>query len=98
VAFPDTARLRHIAWLGHRTLPYALSLAGAPAQDVRVELDGPSGERWVFGPADAPSSITGAAGAFCRVGAQRLAPERSGLATSGPAGALALRVLRNYAA
>ena len=32
IAFPDTERLRHIAWLAHRTLPYALSLAGqAPA-------------------------------------------------------------------
>ena len=26
--FPDTDRLRHIAWLAHRTLPYALSRAG----------------------------------------------------------------------
>ena len=23
--FPDTGRLRHIAWLAHRTLPYAMS-------------------------------------------------------------------------
>ena len=29
IDFPDTSRLRHIAWLAHRTLPYALSLAGA---------------------------------------------------------------------
>src|SRR5437868_12459671 len=29
--FPDTDRLKHIAWLAHRTLPYALSLAGQPA-------------------------------------------------------------------
>src|SRR5690242_4458946 len=36
--FPDTDRLRHIAWLAHRTLPYALSLAGEPAAAVRCEL------------------------------------------------------------
>ena len=30
--FPDTGRLRHIAWLAHRTLPYALSLAGEPTR------------------------------------------------------------------
>jgi hypothetical protein len=53
---------------------------------------------WAFGSADAPSSIRGSAGAFCRVGAQRLKPEDSGLETSGPAGATALKVLRNYAA
>ena len=28
IDFPDTSRLRNIAWLAHRTLPYALSRAG----------------------------------------------------------------------
>jgi hypothetical protein len=65
---------------------------------VRVELTGPDGAAWRFGPADAPSVISGQAGAFCRVGAQRLAPAESGLTTTGPHGATALRVLRNYAA
>ena len=50
--FPDTGRLRHIAWLAHRTLPYALSLAGEPAAAVRCELTAPDGEQvWRFGPA-----------------------------------------------
>ena len=44
------------------------------------------------------SVITGDAGAFCRVGAQRLAPVESGLVTRGPYARLALQVLRNYAA
>ena len=26
IPFPDTDRLRHIAWLGHGTLPYAFGL------------------------------------------------------------------------
>ncbi|MGP4102851.1 hypothetical protein [Nonomuraea sp. KM90] len=26
IPYPDTARLRHIAWLGHRTLPYAFEV------------------------------------------------------------------------
>ncbi len=98
IRFPDTARLRHIAWLGHRTLPYALSLVGEPAQEVRAELTGPNGEHWTYGPDDAASTISGSVGAFCRVGARRLAPEESGLVTTGPVGALALKVLRNYAA
>ncbi|MGD0244273.1 MAG: maleylpyruvate isomerase family mycothiol-dependent enzyme [Streptosporangiaceae bacterium] len=97
--FPDTGRLRHIAWLAHRTLPYALSLTGAPTVAVRCELTAPDGvEVWRFGPQDAESAITGAAGEFCRVAAQRLDPARSGLAASGPHGATALRLVRTYAA
>ena len=97
IAFPDTDRLRHVAWLAHRTLPYAFSLAGVEGGDVHCRLTGPNGDTWEYGPVDAGSTITGSAGAFCRVGAQRLAPERSGLVASGPHGAAALRVLRNYA-
>jgi uncharacterized protein (TIGR03084 family) len=93
----DTARLRHIAWLGHRTLPYAFSLAGVTVVDVRCELVGPGGERWDFGPESAPSRVSGPAGDFCRVGAHRLAPDRSRLETGGPEGTTALRLLRNYA-
>jgi uncharacterized protein (TIGR03084 family) len=97
--FPDTDRLKHIAWLAHRTLPYALSLAGEPAAPVRCQLTAPDGEQvWSFGPADAESAITGAAGEFCRVAAQRLDPARSGLQASGPHGATALRLVRTYAA
>jgi uncharacterized protein (TIGR03084 family) len=114
IEFPDTERLRHIAWLAHRTLPYALSLAGQPPVAVRCELTGPDGtgpdgpspdgpaldgaDTWRFGPADAESAITGTAGEFCRVAAQRLDPAKSGLRASGPHGATALRVLRTYAA
>jgi uncharacterized protein (TIGR03084 family) len=98
VAFPDTDRLRHVAWLAHRTLPYALSLAGDESHDVYCELSGPSGDTWTFGPPDADSAIRGPAGEFCRVGAQRLTPEASHLSTEGPHGSAALRALRNYAA
>ncbi|MFC4585051.1 maleylpyruvate isomerase family mycothiol-dependent enzyme [Sphaerisporangium corydalis] len=98
LGYPDTDRLRHVAWLGHRTLPYAFAVAGEQGGPVRCELTGPSGEVWRFGDADAPSVITGTAGEFCRVGAQRLAAKDSSLTTEGPYGAAALRVLRNYAA
>ena len=97
--FPDTDRLKHISWLAHRTLPYALSLAGEPTAVVRCELTAPDGaEIWRFGSPDAESAITGTAGAFCRVAAQRLDPARSGLQASGPHGATALRLVRTYAA
>ena len=97
IDFPDTDRLRHVAWLGHATLPYAFALAGDEAHPVHCELVGPHGDVWRYGPVDADSTITGPAGAFCRVGARRLAPEDSGLVASGPHGEAALRVLRNYA-
>jgi uncharacterized protein (TIGR03084 family) len=98
IPFPDTDRLHHIAWLGHATLPYGFAVAGEEPGDVFCELTAPDGTTWRFGPADADSTITGAAGAFCRVGAHRLPPEESGLVTTGPHGWAALRVLRNYAA
>ena len=97
VAYADTVRLRHIAWLGHATLPYAFRLGGLDPAPVAVELSGPQGEIWTFGPSDAASRITGPAGDFCRVGARRLKPEESRLAATGPAGADALRLLRNWA-
>lgn len=97
--FPDTDRLRHIAWLAHRTLPYALALAGAGEHPVSCALTAPDGTSvWRYGPDDAESAITGPAGAFCRVAAQRLRPAESGLRTTGPYGAAALDVLRTYAA
>ncbi len=98
IEFPDTDRLRHIAWLGHATIPYACALREIQPEPLRTVLSGPYGDTWTFGPQDALSSIAGSAGTFCRVGAQRLTAEESGLEADGPFGATALAVLRNYAA
>jgi uncharacterized protein (TIGR03084 family) len=99
VDFPDTGRLRHVAWLAHRTLPYALSLAGQPLAPVRCEVTAPDGgDVWRFGPPDAESAITGAAGDFCRVAVRRLDADSSTLRASGPYGATAMRLLRTFAA
>jgi uncharacterized protein (TIGR03084 family) len=98
IGLPDTSRLRHIAWLAHRTLPYAFSRAGEEPAAVRCALTAPDGvTTWVFGPDDAESGISGPAGAFCRVAARRLDPAASGLRATGPRGAAALRVVRTYA-
>ena len=99
LAFPDTERLQHVAWLAHRTLPYAFMVAGQEPHQVRCELTAPDGATaWHYGPPGAESVITGPAGAFCRVAAQRLAPQDSGLRATGPYGPAALGVLRTYAA
>jgi uncharacterized protein (TIGR03084 family) len=98
IPYADTDRLRHIAWLGHRTLPYAFAVAGQEPHDVHCVLTGPAGDTWTFGPPDADSRVAGPAGDFCRVGARRLAPADSALVATGPHAAAALAVLRNYAA
>ena len=98
IGFPDTSRLRHIAWLAHRTLPYAFSRAGEAPATVRCTLSAPDeAAMWAFGPDEAESEISGPAGAFCRVAAQRLDPAASGRQATGPHGTAALRVLRTYA-
>ena len=98
IDFPDTSRLRHIAWLAHRTLPYALTRAGEAPAAVRCSLTAPDeATTWTFGPDEADSEISGSAAAFCRVAARRLDPADSGLHAAGPHGAAALRVVRTYA-
>ena len=97
IPYPDTARLRHIAWLGHRTLPYAFAVENIEGGPVYCELTAADGQIWRFGDPDAPSTITGSAGEFCRLGARRLAPAASTLKATGPHGPQALAVLRNYA-
>lgn len=98
MAFEDTDRLRHVAWLGHATIPYGLRLQGKDSVAVRCALTAPDGGIWTLGPDDAAAMITGPASAFCRVGAQRLTPAASGLVATGPGAHDALAALRNYAA
>jgi uncharacterized protein (TIGR03084 family) len=97
IPYPDTDRLRHIAWLGHRTLPYAFAVEGIESGPVYCELTAPDGRTWHFGDPDAPSTITGQAAEFCRVGARRLAPADTTLKATGPHGPQALALIRNYA-
>ena len=66
---------------------------------MRCDLTAPDGvTSWEFGPDGAGSAISGPAGDFCRVAAQRMTPEQSGLTASGAHGPAALRLLRTYAA
>jgi uncharacterized protein (TIGR03084 family) len=94
----DTPRLRHVAWLGWKTLPYAFKQAGEkyPAP-IRVELVGPGYARWVFGPAESEQVIRGQAADWCRLAVRRLPPDQAGNLTAvGEVAATALRVARAY--
>jgi hypothetical protein len=65
---------------------------------VRCSLTAPDEvTTWTFGPDAAESEISGSAGVFCRVAAQRLDPADSGLGATGPHGPATLRVVRTYA-
>ncbi len=96
----DTARLRHVAWIGYSALPYAFSVAKVtPPADrtLRLEVTGPSGEVWTYGPADATDRITGPAGVWCRRATQRItAEEATALKADGPLAELALQHARSF--
>ena len=94
----DTPRIRHVAWLAHRMLPWAFAQAGEefPETGIRVELMGPRYARWVYGPEDAPDVIKGVAGDWCRIAVQRMDVEDTGLKAVGDSAETALRVVRAY--
>jgi uncharacterized protein (TIGR03084 family) len=68
-----TSRLRHVAHIGVRTRDFAYLLRDRtpPADPFRVELTGPAGERWAWGPQDAAQRVTGTALDFCLLVTQR---------------------------
>ncbi len=94
-----TTRLWHIARLVHRTIPYAFAREGLDAPGpVRFALDAPDGgDRWDFGPVDAPTAITGPAYDLCRVAGQRADAAHTTLAGAGPGAAEVLRLMRTFA-
>ncbi len=102
IAPVDTDRLRRIAGLGLRALPYAFSLTkGQPPGDVRniaLDLRGPDGTQWRYGPPETVDIISGAAGEWCRVVTRRCRAEDTSLRAGTPLAALALKVARAYLA
>jgi uncharacterized protein (TIGR03084 family) len=70
---PVTDRIRHVAHIGVRARDYAYLIRDeqVPADPFRVELVGPSGEVWTWGPGDAHQRVTGPALDFCLLVTQR---------------------------
>ncbi|MFG3687721.1 TIGR03084 family metal-binding protein [Micromonospora sp. NPDC047740] len=81
-----TARLRHVAHLGFRTLGHGFAAHGrpVPAAPVRVELAAPDGALWTFGPAGAADLVTGPALDFCLLVTQRRHRADLALVATGP--------------
>ena len=92
-------RLRQIARLAWRTLPYAFASAGKElAGPVAFELTGPSGERWDLVPEGAPATVvTGDALDLCLVAGRRRTPDETGLVAEGPDAEAVLALVRTYA-
>jgi uncharacterized protein (TIGR03084 family) len=68
-----TDRLRHVAHIGVGTRGWSYVNRGLapPETPVRVELTGPSGDLWTWGPEDATNVVRGTALDFCLVATQR---------------------------
>jgi uncharacterized protein (TIGR03084 family) len=94
-----TARLRHVAHLGVRTLGWSFRVHGLPVPEapVRVELTGPDGEAWAWGPEDAPDRVTGPAEDFCLVVTQRRHRADTAVIATGPVAGAWLDVAQAYA-
>ena len=82
-----TSRLRHVAHIGvgARAFSYAVNGKTLPETPVRVELTGPDGDLWTWGPAEAENRVTGPALDFCLLVTQRRHRDDLGLAIEGPA-------------
>jgi uncharacterized protein (TIGR03084 family) len=92
-----TPRLRSIAFLTLRAVPYALSYAKVeqPSGTLRAELTYDDGT-WLLGPDDADNVITGDALEFCRLGIRRVARADTSLKGVGPLADAALNNLRAF--
>lgn len=96
----DTDRLRHVAHIGFRALPYAFQSQGVnlpgPLSELRLELVSPSGANWLYGDGNASQSITGSAAHWCRVATRRMDAADSDLVANGPLAQSVLTVARAY--
>jgi uncharacterized protein (TIGR03084 family) len=99
VTLVPTSRLRPIARLAWRTLPYAFARAGRELSGpISFDLVGPDGEAWQFEPDDAAlTTIRGDGVELCHVAARRVDPADTGLVGEGPDADAVLALVRTYA-
>ncbi|NUU25367.1 MAG: TIGR03084 family protein [Streptomycetaceae bacterium] len=81
-----TSRVRHIVRLGVHARDHAFAVHGlpAPTDAFRVELLGPDGLEWTFGPADAPQKVTGPGHDFALLATRRVNRADTALKAEGP--------------
>lgn len=92
----DTARIRHVCWLGWKTLPYAFKEAGLDYTPIRVEVIGPGYAKWVYGPDDTDDLIKGSASEWARIVVRRVSPKKVRLKVTGDTANRAIEVAQAY--
>jgi uncharacterized protein (TIGR03084 family) len=94
-----TERLRPIARLAWRTLPYAFARSGQELSGpVAFHLTGPAGDAWNFDPdEDARTVVEGPAAELCAVAGQRREPADTSLSAKGPDATAVLALVRTFA-
>lgn len=92
----DTQRIRHVCFLGWKTLPYAFKAASEDFAPVRVEVIGPGYVKWVYGSPDAENLIKGSASDWARLAVRRTTPDKTRLKTTGDAAERALALVKAY--
>lgn len=94
-----TDRIKPIARLAWRTLPYAFGSVGQTLSGpVAFRLVSPSGDLWTFLPDEpAVTTIEGPAAELCAVAARRTDPETTSLRGEGPDVDAVLALVRTYA-
>jgi uncharacterized protein (TIGR03084 family) len=80
-----TDAIRHVCHLGVRTrgFAYAVRRLDPPAEEFRIELTGPGGAVWTWGPPDAVQRVTGPAYDFARLVTQRVHRDDTALIAVG---------------
>lgn len=98
IELAPTDRLRHIARLAWRTLPYAFERSGRELHGpVAFELRGPTGDEWSFVGAEPVTVVRGDGVELCMVAARRVDPAATGLRGEGPDVDAVLELVRTYA-
>src|SRR5439155_25278615 len=94
-----TDRLRHVAFIGARTMANSYQARGLPVPEVavRVELVAPSGDSWAFGPEGVPDVVQGPALDFCLAVTQRRHLADLDLSLSGPVATEWLSIAQAFA-
>lgn len=92
----DTGRIRHVCWLGWKTLPYAFKAVGLDYSPIRVEVIGPGYAKWVYGPEDTDDLIKGSASDWARIVVRRATPSDVRLKVRGDLAEKALEVAQAF--
>ena len=99
VSREPTPRLRHVAHIGvgARAFSYAVRGKTPPPDPIRVELIGPDGALWTWGPPEAENRVTGPALDFCLLVTQRRHRDDLALDIEGPAAAEWMAIAQAFA-